>query len=153
MTEITVKNYLQKIKKNSSVIEKKKQRIMELDAKRKSVTAQMGGERVQTSPQHDKMARLTAQIMALQEKIISDTVRYEVENQQAIDIIEQVETENQFHLLYAVYVEFKPLKQAAAEYGIHYDNARAIHGNALEYIRKHIPAPDGYKFIPKPKKQ
>lgn len=151
--EITVKNYLRKIKKNNAVIKKKKFRIMELDAQRKSITAQMGGERVQTSPQHDKMAKLTAQIEELQEKVVADTVKYEVEMQQAIDIIEQVETENQFNLLYAVYVEFKLLKQAAAEYGIHYDNARTIHGDALEYIRKYVPAPAGYKFIPKPKKQ
>ena len=151
--EITVKNYLKKIKNNSLVINRKKRRLAELDAQRMNITAQMGGERVQTSPRHDQIAELTAQIDEIRGEIIADMVRYEAEKHQAISVIEQVETDDQFNLLNSVYVEYMLLKQAAAKHHINYDNARTIHGAALEYIRKNIPAPAGYKFIPKPKKQ
>jgi hypothetical protein len=152
ITEITVKKYLQKIKKNGLIVDRKKRRLAELDAQRMNITAQMGGERVQTSPQHDRMAELTAQIVEIQDEIIADMAKYEVEKHHAINIIEQLETEDEYNLFSAVYIDNMLLKQAAAKYHINYENAKTIHGKALEYIRKHITAPKGYRFIKKPKR-
>lgn len=153
MKEITVKEYLKNIQLIDAIIKKKESEITKLDAQRQNITAQMGGERVQTSPRNDQLAELTAKIVDLQNETIKELSRRYDEMWERIRVIEQVKDEKQYNLLYAVYVEDKLLKTAALEYDINYDNAKTIHGEALEYIRKNVPAPAGYKFIPKPPKQ
>ena len=152
MKEITVKNYLRGIKKMEAMIQKKQLELVELDSQRKNITAQMGGERVQTSPQLDKMAELSAKILDLQNEIILDISKKLDEKYERIRIIEQVEEEREYMLLHIVYIEYQLLKVAAVEIGVDYESAKKIHGRALEYIRKNVAAPDGYKFIPKKKR-
>ncbi len=147
MTEITVKNYLQRIEHINDDINLKTADIEQLRELSLSVTAQISTDPVQTSKSNDKMGSLVAKIVDLQNEIICDIDRFLDERQKCINLIDQVEDPQQRRLLHLRYVQFEQLKEAAVEMKISYGRARAIHGEALEYIRKHIPAPDGYIFV------
>ena len=146
---MTVKEYLKYIEMADELVQSKRVELDQLEDLTLSITAQMGGERVQTSMQSDKMGSLIAKIVDLQNEIISEIDSFLDEKQKRIKIIEQVQDVNQYRILHRLYIRYMSLKAAAVDIGVSYDYAKMLHGDALEYIRLNITTEDGERFTRK----
>ena len=146
---MTVKEYLRDIEMTDERIQSKRVELDQLKDLTQSITVQMGGERVQTSMQNDKLGSLIAKIVDLQEEILTEIDSFLDEKQKRIRIIEQVRDVNQYRVLHRLYIRYMSLKAAAIDIGISYDHAKTLHGDALEYIRINITMEGGHRFTRK----
>ena len=146
---MTVKEYLKEIRKMDAVIRNKLIEIQQLDDMKYSITAPLGNEVVQTSPNNDKIADLIAKIDELEEITANERSNMLDARRERIKVIEQLPDANQYDLLHMMYVQQKSLKGASIDIGVAYDTAKDIHGKALEYIRKNVTVP-GVEFTRKP---
>jgi DNA-directed RNA polymerase specialized sigma24 family protein len=100
------------------------------------ITANMDGERVQSSGSQQKMADaitkcidMENEINALVDKLI-DTKR------EVIAVIEQVKSPAQYDVLHMVYIQGLKLQEVADRYGMSYDWAATTHGRALQNVEE-----------------
>lgn len=125
-------DYLRKYKKNLFKIANKRNEIALLETMREGTTAQMGGERVQTSGTSDKIATATARIVDLQAEI-KDCER---EMKEITDTIETLDSADEYNVLHKRYVQDLLFKEIGAACGMNKDWATTIHGRALQNVKK-----------------
>lgn len=130
-----VKEFLNQVKKldlqiKNKLIEQQQWRDVAL-----GITANMDGERVQSSGSQSKMADaitkcvdMEAEIDRLVDKLI-DTKK------EVIQTIEQLESPTQYNVLHLIYIQGKTLQEVADDYGMSYDWAATTHGRALKNVR------------------
>ena len=129
------KEYLNQVKKldlqiRNKLIEKQQWKDIAL-----GITANMDGERVQSSGSQSKMSDaivkcvdMEAEIDRLVDKLI-DTKR------DIINTIEQLDSPTQYNVLHMIYIQDKSLQEVADEYNMSYDWAATTHGRALKNVR------------------
>lgn len=100
------------------------------------ITANMEGERVQSSGSQSKMADavnkcvdMEAEIDDLVDKLI-DTKR------EVIQTIEQVDSPIEYNVLHMRYIQFRELQEIADNYGKEYSWATTTHGRAIANVQK-----------------
>jgi hypothetical protein len=100
-----------------------------------SITANMDGERVQSSGSQSKMADavsrcidMEAEIDALVDSLI-DTKR------EVIATIEQLDSPTEYNILHMRYIQYKGLQEIADHYGKDYGWATTCHGRALKNVQ------------------
>ena len=130
------KEYLKQVRKldlqiRNKLIEKKQMMDIAL-----GITANMDGERVQSSGSQSKMADaimkcidMEAEIDNLVDKLI-DTKR------EIIQTIEQLSSPTQYDVLHKVYIQGMTLQQVADSYNMSYDWASTTHGRAVKGVQE-----------------
>lgn len=100
------------------------------------ITANMGGERVQSSGSKSKMADaiekcvdMEAEIDSLIDKLI-DTKR------EVIQTIEQLDSPTEYNVLHMRYIQYKTLQEIADHYGKEYGWATTTHGRAIAGVQR-----------------
>lgn len=100
------------------------------------ITANMGGERVQSSGSKSKMADalnkcidMEAEIDGLMDKLIAM-------KREAVSILERLDNPYYYRLLHARYIQYIPLKDIAAKWETEYTNITSAHGRALDCVQK-----------------
>lgn len=100
------------------------------------ITANMEGERVQSSGSQSKMADavnkcvdMEAEIDDLVDKLI-DTKR------EVIQTIEQVDSPIEYNVLHMRYIQYRELQEIADHYGKEYTWATTTHGRAIANVQK-----------------
>lgn len=100
------------------------------------ITANMGGERVQSSGSKSKMADalnkcldMEAEIDALVDKLI-DTKR------EIIAILEQLDSPTEYRLLHLRYIQYIELKDIAEKWEKDYTTITTTHGRALKNVQR-----------------
>lgn len=131
---VETKEFLSQPKKldlqiKNKLIEKQQWRDIAL-----GITANMDGERVQSSGSKSKMSDaivkcvdMEAEIDRLVDKLI-DTKR------EVIRVIEQLDSPTQYDVLHMVYIQGKTLQEVADSYNMSYDWAATTHGRALRSV-------------------
>ena len=101
-----------------------------------SITANMGGERVQSSGSKSKMADalnkcvdMESEINALVDKLI-DTKK------EVIAILEQLDNPTEYRLLHLRYIQYVDLKDIAEKWDVEYTNVTTTHGRALAHVQE-----------------
>ena len=129
------KDFLNQVKKldlqiTNKLIEKQQWKDISL-----GITANMDGERVQSSGRKSKMADaidkcidMEAEIDRLVDKLID--VKKEV-----IWTIEQLDSPTEYNVLHLIYIQGKDLQEVADKYGMSYDWATTTHGRALKNVQ------------------
>lgn len=129
------KEWLNQVKKldlqiKNKLIEKQQWKDIAL-----GITANMDGERVQSSGRKTKMADaidkcvdMEAEIDRLVDKLI-DTKK------EVIAVIEQLDSPTQYDVLHKIYIQGKSLQEVADSYGMSYDWATTTHGRALRNVQ------------------
>ena len=120
----------------NKMIERQQWRDMAL-----GITANMGGERVQSSSTSkskmadalDKCVDMEPEIDALIDELI-DTKR------EIIRTIELVDSPTEYNVLHMRYIQYKGFKEIAAHYGKEYNWVTTCHGRALESVQAILDA-------------
>jgi len=99
------------------------------------ITANMDGERVQSSGAKSKMADaidkcvdMEAEIDRLVDELI-DTKK------KVIEVIEQLDSATEYDVLHMRYIQYKSLQEIADHYGYDYGWATTTHGRALKSVQ------------------
>lgn len=123
------KQYLQQIRKIDQIIKNKMIEQEQLRTLAESVTASIGGERVQSSGNQQRMESTICKLIDKEDEIKSLVKNRE----EIISVIEQLDLSD-YDLLHKVYVQGKKLKEVDGAY----TNLTTQHGRALAKVQKII---------------
>lgn len=113
------------------MIENKLAEIEILDSIRSGTTSQMGGERVQTSGNPDKIAASTIRIVDLQREINE----CEMEQKTITSTIEELKND-EYHVLHKRYIQDMSYKEIGYSCGHDKEWATTKHGRALQNLQR-----------------
>lgn len=137
---MTAKEYLLQIKEQNKEIRKQQEYIQRLKDSLGIAGISYDKDRVQSSPEPDKFAKIFGQIDEEEQKLSEmkeELVRTRVE---IINQIHQLEDSKHQNVLYIVYVDGKNLKKAAQAMCFSYDYVKEIHIAALQaFEQKFLP--------------
>ena len=142
------KKFLKQLQKIDKMIVNKEKEILQWQTIAESTTAKMGGERVQSSGSHDKMADAVCKYTT----IIEDVKRYRDDLVQkrieVIETIEQLQNPYEYDVLHKMYVgeeinnedgtkftHYFDFQEVADSYGMSYSWATTLHGRALKNLQ------------------
>ncbi len=125
------RKFLQQIEKIELQIKNKKYEKERWDDIATSITAQMGGERVQTSGSKEKMAKAVIEAVAVQEQIdvLLDTIS------EVYRVIEKLDTKY-YKFIHKIYVQGMTLREVASSEGYSYSWATTMHSRALKEVQR-----------------
>ena len=104
-----------------------------------SITGQMGGERVQTSGNPQKMADSINRYLDIDDELPEDIKRLRTARREIIAVIEQLKPK-QYEFIHMVYVQHLPLDVVAQIKNRSYSWATSIHGNCLKQVQRILDA-------------
>lgn len=128
---MTAKENLLRIRKLDKLIENKMAEAQQWREIATNISANMSGERVQSSGSTDTVANAVCKAMDLENE--AELFKWEKEN-----IIKQIEKLDAVHydVLHKIYVQDIPIKSIAAQYHKRYEWASRKHREALEAYEK-----------------
>ena len=129
------KDFLLQLKKRDKMIENKLIEREQWKAIATGTTAQMGGERVQSSGSQQKMADAIGKYIDIEAEIDKCIDKLISAKKDVIDVIEQLDA-IEYDLLHVVYVQYLTLEDFAEKYGKSYRWAAGVHGKALLNVAK-----------------
>lgn len=129
------KEFLRQLKKLDKMIENKLIEKEQWKAIATGTTAQMGGERVQSSGSQQKMADAVGQYIDIENEINETIDKLIDKKKDVISVIEQLPF-TEYDLLHLVYVQYVTLEEAANHYGNSYSWATTVHGRALKNVNR-----------------
>ena len=127
------KDFLKQLKKLDKMIENKLIEKEQWKAIATGTTAQMGGERVQSSGSQQKMADAVGKYIDIEAEVNASIDRLIDKKKDVISVIEQLDV-TEYDLLHMVYVQYLTLEEVASIYGNSYSWATTIHGRALKNV-------------------
>lgn len=136
---MTAKEYLSQVQEKQNQILEQEEYIQRLRATLDVAGIRYDKERVQTSPDPDKIAHTFSKIFE-QEEILENMKKAFVDFRiKVIDMIRQIENEIYRKVLNVVYIDGKNLKECAKDIGFSYDYIREIHIQALSAFDTKFP--------------
>lgn len=132
---MNAKDFLRQAKKYDMMIKNKLIEVEQWKAIATGTTAQMGGERVQSSGNQQKMADAVAKyvdIEADRKKCIDGLMKAKNE---IIEVIEQLNA-TEYDVLHKIYIQYMTLEDAASMYDKTYSWITTVHGRALQHVQE-----------------
>lgn len=99
------------------------------------ITANMDGERVQSSGSQSKMADAVIKCVDMEAEIDGLVDNLIDTKKQAIELIEQLDSPIEYNVLHMRYIQYKSLQEIADHYGKDYGWATTVHGRALKGVQ------------------
>ena len=134
---MTAKEYLKQIDKLDALIKNKLIEAQQWKDIAYGITAQMGGERVQSSGDQQKMASAIDKYVDIEREIDEHIDRLVDLRNEVISTIEKLE-KDEYELLHLVYVQHVSLKDAADQMNYSYSWVTWVHGKALLNVQRII---------------
>lgn len=128
--------YLEQVEKQDAVIRNKlieKQQWKEIAL---GITANMDGERVQSSGTKNKMADAVAKCVDIETEIDSLIDKLIDLKKEVTAVIEEVQSPTYYNLLHMRYIQYIPLKDIAEKWHTEYTNVTTAHGKALKKVQE-----------------
>lgn len=129
------RGYLMQLKKLEKMIKNKLFEKEHWKSVALGTTAQMGGERVQSSSSQQKMADAVAKYMDMDAEIDRAIDALVDKRNEVISVIEKLPVV-QYDLLHKVYVQYKTLDEVAELYDRSQSWAKNVHRKALRNVHK-----------------
>lgn len=101
-----------------------------------SISATQSGERVQTTPNFDKIGTKYAKIDEMERKIDGMVDELVDKKEKIIQQIDSMEDENTYNILFARYIEKKTFEVIATEMKYSWRQVVRLHGTALKQFEK-----------------
>jgi hypothetical protein len=133
-----VKEYLEQIEKLEVVIDCKLAEQRQWYDLAHSITANMSGERVQSSGSQSKMADAVVKCLAVGDEIVSTVDRLIAKKNEIVSVIEMVKNPTLYKVLHQKYIQHKELKVIADNFNSSYDWAKKAHQRALSCVAEII---------------
>ena len=130
------KTYLQQISRLDRMINNKLSEISQLRELAMSVSAVKNEERVQTTPNFDKIGTAYCKIEEMEEKLDKLIDEYVDKKNLIISQIDGIENETYYETLFARYIEKKTFEKIADEMTYSFRNVTRLHGRALQEFEK-----------------
>ena len=130
------KEYLLQVKKLDTMIKNKlieKQQWKDIAL---GITANMDGERVQSSGTKSKMADALVKCIDIETEIDSLVDKLIDTKKEVIAVIERLSSPLQYDVLHLHYIQFVTLQEIADKYGMSYDWAKQAHKRALKNVQR-----------------
>jgi RNase H-fold protein (predicted Holliday junction resolvase) len=99
------------------------------------ITANMEGERVQSSGSQSKMADAITKCVDMEAEIDSLIDKLIDTKKEVIQAIERLDSPIEYDILHKRYIQFKDLQDIADHYGKEYGWATTTHGRALKHLQ------------------
>lgn len=129
---MTTKEYLGQISRLNRMINNKLTEIAQLKDMAVSISAPQSGERVQTTPNFDKIGTKYAKIDEMERKIDGMVDELVDKKEKIIQQIDSMEDENTYNILFARYIEKKTFEVIATEMKYSWRQVVRLHGTALK---------------------
>lgn len=134
--KVEAKEFLNQVKKldlqiTNKLIEQRQWRDIAL-----GITANMDGERVQSTGSKNKMANAIEKCVDMEAEIDSLVDKLIDTKKEVIQTIEQLENPTEYNLLHMRYIQYIPLKDIADLWGVDYTNVTTAHGRALNKVQE-----------------
>ena len=100
-----------------------------------SITANMGGEKVQSSGSQSRMADALNKCMDMETEIAGAVDKLVAEKREIVAVIEQIDSPVEYDVLHRRYVQYKSLQEIADHYKKEYGWATTTHGRALANVQ------------------
>lgn len=127
--------YLEQVEKIDTIIRNKlieKRQWMDIAL---GITAETGGDRVQSSGTQSKMADAVARCVDIEAEIDSYIDRLIDIKREVTQVIEKLDSPTEYNLLHLRYIQFKTLWQIAEDYDRDYGWVTTTHGRALAHVQ------------------
>ena len=134
------KSYLKQVEKLDALIQNKlieREQWMDVAL---SITAGVGGDRVQSSGVKSKMAEAVDRCVDMEAEINSLVDRLIDVKREVVSTIERVENPTEYNLLHMRYIQKMDLQEIADRYGKAYTWATTTHGRALKSVQEILDA-------------
>lgn len=129
---MTTKDYLNQIGRLNRMINNKLVEIAQLKELACSISAIQTGERVQTTPNYDKIGTAYAKIDEMERKLDKLIDTYVDKKNHIIGQIDGVEDEMLYNILFARYIERKTFEKIATKLEYSWRQIIRLHGKALK---------------------
>lgn len=131
---MNAKDFLRQIKKLDRLIENKLIEIQRWKDIANNTTANLSGERVQSSGNPQKIADAICRYIDLEREINQDIDELVEAKKDVIGVIEQLNA-TEYDIIHKIYVQYLTLEDVADAYDRTYSWATTIHGRALKHIQ------------------
>ena len=133
---MTTKEYLCQISRLDRMIQNKLAEISQLRELAISVSAVKNEERVQTTPNFDKIGTAYCKIEEMEEKLDNLIDEFVDKKNLIISQIDKIENETYYEILFARYIEKKTFEKIADEMNYSFRNTTRLHGRALREFER-----------------
>ena len=130
------KQYLQQISRLDRMIQNKLAEISQLRELAMSVSAVKNEERVQNTPNFDKIGTAYCKIEEMEEKLDKLIDEYVDKKNLIISQIDKIDNEAYYEILFARYIEKKTFEKIADEMTYSFRQIIRLHGGALQEFEK-----------------
>lgn len=130
------KEYLNQVKKLDLQIKNKLIELQQWKDIALGITANMNGERVQSSGSQSKMADAIVKIVDAEAEVNALVDRLIDTKKEVIQTIEQLTSLLQYDVLHLHYIQFMTLQAIADKYGMSYDWAKQAHKRAVKNVQR-----------------
>lgn len=130
------KQYLQQISRFDRLINNKLSEISQLKELACSIKAITNEERVQTTPNFDKIGTAYCKIEEMEEKLDKLIDEYVDKKNLIISQIDKIENELYYDILFSRYIEKKTFEKIADEMNYSWRQIIRLHGRALQEFEK-----------------
>ena len=132
------KQYLSQISRLDRMIKNKMTELAQYKDLAYGLSAISNEERVQTSPDFDKMSGKIAKIIDMESRIDNLIDEYVGKRNLIISQIDSMENEVYYEILFARYIEKKTFEKISADMSYSFRNTTRLHGKALiEFEKKY----------------
>lgn len=133
---MNAKDYLRQVEKldaliANKLIEQKQWRDIAL-----GITANMEGERVQSSGSQSKMADAVGRCVDMEDEIDRLVDKLIDKKKEVIQTIEQVQNPTWYKVLHLIYIQYNDLNGVADVFNMSYDWAKSQHSKAVKIVQK-----------------
>lgn len=139
------KQYLNQIDRLDKIISKKLIEISQLKELSMSISSVENGEKVQTSPDFDRLGRSYCKIEEMEEKLDAIIDEYVDKKELIISQIERLEEKVYYEILFERYIEKHTFEKIASNMNYSFRNTTRLHGKALKAFEKKY----GYLYLDK----
>ena len=129
------KSFLEQIEKLDAMIECKQIEKKQWHDLALSITAGMGGERVQSSGSQSKMADAVSKCVDMEREIAEAIDNLIAIKSEVVQTIEQVDNPTWYKLLHMKYIQHQELIVIADNFNSSYDWAKMTHGRAVKAVQ------------------
>lgn len=133
---MTTKEYLSQISRLDRMIKNKLTELSQLKDLSQGLSAISNEEKVQTTPNFDRIGTAYCKIEAMEESIDKLIDEYVDKRDKIIEQIDNMEDETYYDILFSRYIEKKTFEKIAADMHYSFRNTTRLHGKALQAFEK-----------------
>ena len=116
---------------NNKLIEQRQWKDLAL-----GITANMGGERVQSSGSKSKMADALNKVIDMEDEINRTVDKLISVKCEVVSVLEQLDTPMEYNVLHKRFIQYKTLREIADECGKDYDWVKTVNGRAIASVQR-----------------